>query len=200
MSKHQKFTETKFNQVKSLLETAKKDKIIKTHLSDFGYNTKKIREGEDLFKEAFELYNKNIIGSNPDRIKAGMKLIIPILTSPVPTVPVMVAIAGTGIASTVETVVTANVSLEWLGIQMNLADPISSGVKFAEKTAALVAVTPLSFAAETAAAGLTSIKGVQVILDATGEDVTSGLRVDWTAQEVESNIAVASVTIYVTGE
>ena len=63
LSKHQKFTETKFNQVKSLIETAKKDKNIKTHLSDFGYNTKKIREGENLFKEAFELYKKNFIGN-----------------------------------------------------------------------------------------------------------------------------------------
>ena len=63
MSKHQKSTESKFNQVKCLLETAKKDRKIKTHLSDFGYNSKKLNEGENLFNQAFELYKKNFIGN-----------------------------------------------------------------------------------------------------------------------------------------
>jgi hypothetical protein len=78
-----------------------------------------------------------------------------------------------------------------------------TGVFTATKTAALVAATPLSFAAEMAATvptAMTTIRSVQVIEDATGEDITSGLRIDWTAQEVESNVAIASVTITILGE
>jgi len=97
---------------------------------------------------------------------------------------------------------------DWIGIQMNVNDLSlgsggGSGVFAVTKTAALVAATPLSFAAEMAAAvpvAMTTIRSVQVIEDATGEDITSGLRIDWTAQEVEANVAVASVTITILGE
>lgn len=79
----------------------------------------------------------------------------------------------------------------------------TAGVFAAVLTAPLVAATPLSFAAAMAATtptAMTTVRSVQVIEVATGEDITSGLRIDWTAQEVEANVAVASVTITILGE
>ena len=96
----------------------------------------------------------------------------------------------------------AAVAANFVGINMNINDNASQ-VKTATLTAPLVAATPLSFAAVMAAVtpvALTDIKSVQVINDANGEDITDGLRVDWTATEVESNIAIASVTISIIGE
>jgi hypothetical protein len=77
-----------------------------------------------------------------------------------------------------------------------------SGILAVTKTAPLVAATPLSFAAEMAAVipAMTTIRSIQVIEVATGEDITSGVRIDWTAFEVESNVAIASVTITILGE
>lgn len=79
----------------------------------------------------------------------------------------------------------------------------SEGVFAAVLAAPLVALTPLSFAAVMAATvptAMTTVRSVQVIDDATGEDITSGVRIDWTAFEVESNVAIAGVTITILGE
>jgi hypothetical protein len=79
----------------------------------------------------------------------------------------------------------------------------ASGVFAAVLAAPLVPVTPLSFAAAMAATtpfAMTTLRSVQVINDATGEDITSGVRIDWTAFEVESNVAIAGVTITILGE
>lgn len=69
MPKHQEATESRFNQVKFLLEKTLNDNNIQSHLCDFGYTAKKLSEGESLFKEAFELYKNNFIAyklENPD--------------------------------------------------------------------------------------------------------------------------------------
>jgi len=91
---------------------------------------------------------------------------------------------------------------EWAGIQMNLQDPPVGTIFDATKTAALIAATPLSFAAEMAATtplAMATIKSVQVIDNANGEDITSGLRIDWAAKEIESNSSIGSVTISILG-
>ena len=49
------------------MEVAKKDQKIKTELSAFGYTEKKLHEGEILFNEAAELFNKNFIENNLDK-------------------------------------------------------------------------------------------------------------------------------------
>jgi hypothetical protein len=94
----------------------------------------------------------------------------------------------------------ATLASHFLGIQVNVNDASLGGLKDRTKTAALVANTPLSFSAEMAVApAMVTAKMISVINDATGEDITSGLRVDYTAKEVESNIAIASVTIFIIG-
>lgn len=78
-----------------------------------------------------------------------------------------------------------------------------SGVFAVTKVTALTATGDVSFAAEMAATtpvAMTTIRSIQVIDNAIGEDITSGLRIDWTAQVVESNVAIAGVTITILGE
>jgi len=77
---------------------------------------------------------------------------------------------------------------------------VNDGVFSVTKSTALVAATPNSFAAAMTAGNMTNVRGVQVINNANGEDITSGLRIDWPAQEVEANVAIASVTITVLGD
>lgn len=91
---------------------------------------------------------------------------------------------------------------DWIGIQMNLNDAALGSIRTATLTAPLVAATPLSFAAAMAALtpAITNVRSVSVIEVATGEDITSGLRIDYTATEVESNVAIPSVTITVLGD
>jgi len=69
LSIHQEVTELRFNEVKNLLEIAMNDNNIQSYLSDFGYCTEKLHEGESLFNEAFELFKNNFIAhklENPD--------------------------------------------------------------------------------------------------------------------------------------
>jgi hypothetical protein len=88
------------------------------------------------------------------------------------------------------------------GVNMNVNDAASGAgtVRVVTKTAPLVANTPLSYAAEmTAAVGgaMTVAHSVQVIDVATGD--TIGLAIDPVAKTIESNVAIASVTISVLG-
>lgn len=64
LPKHREITESRFNQVKLLLDIAINDKNIQSKLNEYGYNSEKLREGISLFNETLKLYNKNIISQN----------------------------------------------------------------------------------------------------------------------------------------
>ncbi len=73
MANHREVTEIRFNEINLLLETALNDNNIQSDLSDFGYCSEKLHEGEGLFKEAFQLYKNNFIAyklENPDEFHA----------------------------------------------------------------------------------------------------------------------------------
>ncbi|MCK5033125.1 MAG: hypothetical protein KAS18_05805 [Calditrichia bacterium] len=72
MSKHKEATEIRFKQIQQIIDCALNDNTIQSHIKEFGYTTKKLDEGNLLYKKAYELYQKNFIAhhlGNPDKFQ-----------------------------------------------------------------------------------------------------------------------------------
>jgi len=89
---------------------------------------------------------------------------------------------------------------KFVGVNKNINEDGIGTIRPASLTTALSASVPVSFNSVVTAANLTNVRSVAVYLDSTGEDITSGLRVDYTAREIESNFAIASVTVIILGD